>query len=210
MKRSIILLSIVLFLITSCSAKKEVRVDAITSHDTHILTSFDGIHLYQQGMRLTIASLDFDLNKSYSVSISSPEGAYSWNMNQHPITKDNVSSIILHDIMMPSHTHFPSGIYSIEILQDDVSFVTSTFEYERRGDEKPLEPIEVSLDETGFTISTLEKEDVTIELFDASHFLLLELKETFIDKKLNDEEFRNSINHLILYKGIDTIYRIIL
>jgi len=114
---------------------------------------------------------------------------------------------------MPSLTPFPSGVYTLDILLDDTSFVKSSFEYERNSNEKKLEPIAYAIEEIdgSFTISFSPEIDgnVTIELYDASHSLLLTLKDLFTNEKLNDESFRESIDYIIIYSNND-IYRIIL
>ncbi len=214
MKRAIILIISILLLLTSCGEKDDVNIDAINYTHIKVLTSFDDIALPQQGMRLSISSLDFDLNKSYGITITSPLETYSWRLHQLPIMKDKIPTIVTHELLMPNYTQFLSGIYSLEILQDDVSFLASSFEYERDKDEKPLEPITVLFieegDETSISLNPLKMEGVTIQLFDSSHVLLLELKETYSDEKFQRNEFIESIDYLIVYKDDNSIYRIIL
>ncbi len=214
MKRRPFLLIIFLCLLVSCSVKEDVSIDSITIKEVRAITTLDGLDISQQGLFVTISSLDFDVNQNYEITISSPLEKYSWHAKDSPVEKDTIPSILLKDLFMPPHIQFPSGIYTLEILQEDTSFIKSHFEYTQSSNFIKLEPINITFEERDgtFYVQLLPElqGDVVIDFYDASHTMLLTLRDVFTHEKLNDESFRNSVDRIIVQVDDKDIYRIVL
>ena len=214
MKRSLFLLIIFLCLVVSCSVKEDVSIDSIAIKEVRALTSLDGLDISQQGLFVTISSLDFDVNQNYEVIISSPLEKYSWHAKESPVEMDTIPSILLKDLFMPPHIQFPSGIYTLEILQEDTSFIKSHFEYTQSSNDIKLKPINITFEERDgtFYVRILPElqGNVVIDFYDASHTSMLTLKDTFTHRKLDDESFRALVDRIIVQVDDKDIYRIVL
>ncbi len=216
------LLFIVLLLFTtiiSCTPKTEVIVDSISIQDEIFLTTFDSIEIFQLGLTVKISSLDFKNSQKYTVTISSPDSLYTWTDTLNVITEDRVPTIIFPHLLIPASQQFPPGTYNVEILQEDASFMTSSFTYTRVFDRDRISSIDfehkLEDGENLFNFQARKNISYKIEFYDKEDTLLLTKNSSdgiVRDVKFTDE-FISELDKVIVIaisNGIHEIYRIIL
>jgi len=131
---------IVITLLLSCSDQSTYLED-ITIYDVRVRTTFDEITIIQEGISVLIPSNDFDVNTQYSVTLSSPDNTYQWEKQISPVLLNKRKYLFFNDILMPSNMSFPSGVYSLQIFQEDTTFIETSMEYHRELRGGPIEDI---------------------------------------------------------------------
>ncbi|NCB01688.1 MAG: hypothetical protein EOM67_05925 [Spirochaetia bacterium] len=218
MKRTLLGFLVLLILLTSCSQKVDVRVDTITTKNLKVLTSFNSINIYQTAIDVTINSQEFSPKQRYFVTVDSPLSDYRWEGYALPKEVNKAMSITMKNLFMNPFTDFPIGTYTVEILEEDTSFVTSSFSYERDQERVPLEPIVITFsEENGLFIYTynhpLGEMEYIIESYDEENNLLKTSEAVTLNTYRG--EFNEEVHHFIIssvspIEGSYHIYRILL
>ena len=212
------LLLIVVGITFSCT-KDPAYIDDVSIYDLRVVTLINSLEIYQQGLSLLINSEDFDLDQIYTVSVTSSDPTIHWEVQTSPISLSGQTYLYVNDILMSASLELPSGEYTIDILQEDTSFLYTKVNYQRKVVNEQCPPLQVTW--------LSEKDGGSLFSFDAQEGYLYDI--TFYDdhnvviEHLQDstgrveEESLQQINlHKVLLKGykegssIIDVYRIIL
>lgn len=142
------LLLIVIGITFSCT-KETTYIEDITMYDTRVATTIADQTIVQEGVALLLSSQDFTLDQTYTISVTSAESLYYWEKELTPIASKKRVYLYFNDILMNAQMEFPSGLYTIEIFQDDLSFLTTTYQYQRQIVDEQLPSLSLNWEHEG-------------------------------------------------------------
>ncbi len=125
---------------TSCE-QESVYLEDITVYDVKVLTMIADTAVHQTGIALLVPSDDFELEQTYSVSLTGPQNDLRWEKMLKPVKADKRIGLFFNDILMPPYRSFPSGLYTVEVFTDDASFIETSIEYKRKERDEKLSDI---------------------------------------------------------------------
>jgi hypothetical protein len=142
------LLLLVVGITFSCT-KEPSYIEDIVIFDVRVATTISEETIVQSGISLLLPSEDFSLDQTYTVSVSSPDSLYQWEKDLTPISSENRVYLYFNDMLMNAHQEIPSGLYTIEIFQDDLSFLTTSYQYQRNVVDEQLPPLSIKWEQEG-------------------------------------------------------------
>jgi hypothetical protein len=123
-------LLIPIILLVGCT-RGEFNFNSIEANSTIVLSTdlTNNITTFNEGISLFIFSENFEEDKEYLVSITSPSNDFNWEYTTKITLVASLKALVKTDLLYPPSLEAEEGSYSVELLLPDGRKLESSFNY---------------------------------------------------------------------------------
>ncbi len=123
-------LLIPILLLVGCS-REEFNFNSIEVNSTIVLSHnlVDDITTFNEGLSLFIFSENFEEDKEYLVSVTSPSSEFNWEYTTKFTLVASLKALVKTDLLYPPSLEAEEGVYTIELLLPDGRKLENSFNY---------------------------------------------------------------------------------